>query len=131
MAAVEPVAKARPVYLDLLRIRQPLPAIVSILHRISGAGLFVVGIPLVLWGLQASLQSPDGYRGLATWLGEPWVKVLAILVAWGYLYHLFAGVRHLVLDTHVGLELRSARRSAALVLVVSIVLAIAIAVRVW
>jgi succinate dehydrogenase / fumarate reductase, cytochrome b subunit len=132
MAAVDrPVAKARPVYLNLFAIRQPLPAIVSILHRVSGAGLFVVGIPLVLWAWQSSLQSPEGYGALADWFSRPVVKILTILVAWGYLYHLLAGLRHLVLDTHVGLDLLPARRTAALVLVVSIVLALAIAVRLW
>jgi hypothetical protein len=55
MATPPLVAKpARPVYLDLLSIRQPLPGVVSILHRASGALLFLVGIPLALWGLQAS-----------------------------------------------------------------------------
>ncbi|HVO87742.1 MAG TPA: succinate dehydrogenase, cytochrome b556 subunit [Casimicrobiaceae bacterium] len=132
MAAVDrPVARARPVYLNLLAIRQPLPAIVSILHRISGAGLFLVGIPLVLWALEASLQSPAGFAGLAEWFDRPLVKILTILVAWGYLYHLLAGLRHLMLDLHVGLDLTSARRSAALVLVISIVLAFAIAARLW
>jgi succinate dehydrogenase / fumarate reductase cytochrome b subunit len=132
MAAVDrPVVKARPVYLNLVAIRQPLPAIVSILHRISGAGLFVVGIPLVLWALQASLMSPEGFAGLAAWFGQPVVKILTVLVAAGYFYHLFAGIRHLTMDVHVGLDLRSARQSAALVLVVSIVIAIAIAVRLW
>jgi succinate dehydrogenase / fumarate reductase, cytochrome b subunit len=132
MAAVDrPVVKARPVYLNLLAIRQPLPAIVSILHRITGAGLFVVGIPLVLWGLQVSLASAEGYAGLASWFAHPLVKILTILVAWAYLYHLFAGLRHLMLDMHVGLDLRSARLSSAVVLVVSIVLGIAIAVRLW
>ena len=52
------VAKPRPVYLDLPRMRQPIPAIASILHRVSGALLFVVGVPALLWGVQASLASP-------------------------------------------------------------------------
>ena len=51
--------KQRPVYLDLARIRLPLPGLVSILHRVSGAFLFLVGIPLLLAGLAASLESPD------------------------------------------------------------------------
>ena len=62
MAALErPVVKPRPVYLNLLEIRQPLPAIVSILHRVSGALLFLVGIPVLLWGVHASLASPEAY----------------------------------------------------------------------
>ena len=61
-AADRPVAKPRPVYLNLIAIRQPLPAIVSILHRITGALLFLVGIPLLLWVVQRSLASPDAFE---------------------------------------------------------------------
>jgi succinate dehydrogenase / fumarate reductase cytochrome b subunit len=60
-SAPRPVDKPRPIYLNLFAIRQPIPAIVSILHRVSGALLFVVGLPLALWGLQVSLASPEGY----------------------------------------------------------------------
>ena len=60
MSALErPVVKPRPVYLDLVRIRLPLPGIVSILHRITGAVLFLFGIPLLLCALAASLGSPE------------------------------------------------------------------------
>ena len=53
-----PMVKARPVYLNLLQIRLPLPGVVSIVHRISGAVLSLFGIALVLIGLQLSLVSP-------------------------------------------------------------------------
>ena len=48
-----PVTKRRPVYLNLVRIRLPLPGLVSILHRMSGAALFFVGLPLLLVGCRA------------------------------------------------------------------------------
>src|SRR5487761_2740255 len=75
MAAVErPVVKPRPIYLNLMAIRQPLPAIVSILHRISGALLFAVGIPLLLWFVQTSLASGAGFAAafghLSSWFGK-------------------------------------------------------------
>jgi succinate dehydrogenase / fumarate reductase, cytochrome b subunit len=131
MAADRPVTRMRPVYLNLVAIRLPLPGIVSILHRISGAALFLFGIPLLLWALQTSLASPEGYASIAAWLDHPLVKVVVLLLAAGYLYHLLAGIRHLVLDTQVGLDLPTARRSAALILVVSIVLTIAVGARLW
>ena len=130
-AADRPVRTVRPVYLNLAEIRQPVAAVVSILHRISGAALFLIGIPLLLWGLQSSLAAPEGYAGLVAWLGHPVVKIVIVLLLAAYLFHLFAGIRHLMLDMHVGLELASARQSATVVLVVSTVLAIAIAVRLW
>ena len=58
MAAAEPpVVKPRPVYLNLFAIRQPVPAIASIIHRATGALLFLAGIPVLLWFVQRSLAS--------------------------------------------------------------------------
>lgn len=132
MATPPPVAKRpRPVYLDLTSIRQPLPAVLSILHRASGALLFLVGIPLALWGLQASLGSADAYASFATVASHPIAKLVALALAWAYLHHLLAGVRHLLLDLHVGIDLGAARRSSAIVVVLAIVLTLFIAIRLW
>jgi len=132
MASVpRPVDKPRPVYLNLLAIRQPVPAIVSILHRASGAALFLIGLPLALWTLQASLASPEGYQRVAGFFAQPLVKVVLIGLVWAYLHHLIAGLRHLLADIHIGLELASARQSAAVTLVLGILLTLAIAVKLW
>ena len=132
MASVpRPVDKPRPVYLNLLAIRQPVPAIVSILHRASGAALFLVGLPLALWTLQASLGSPEGYQRVAAFFAHPLVKLVLIGLVWAYLHHLIAGVRHLLADIHIGLDLASARQSAAVTLVLGILLTLAIAVKLW
>lgn len=120
-----------PVYLDLLAIRQPLPAIVSILHRASGALLFLVGIPLALCALEASLGSPDAYASFATLLGHPVAKLVALVLLWATLHHLFAGLRHLLLDLHVGIDLVPARRSSAVALVLALLITLAVALRLW
>jgi succinate dehydrogenase / fumarate reductase cytochrome b subunit len=130
-AADRPVVRPRPVYLNLLAIRQPLPAIVSILHRITGALLFAVGIPLLLWFIQRSLVSPDAFAAAMRPLASPLGKLVLLGLAWGYVYHLLAGLRHLALDLHAGIELAPARSSAAVLLVVSGLLLVVIAVRVW
>ena len=130
-AADRPVDKPRPVYLDLFAIRQPLPAIVSILHRISGALMFVVGIPLLLWFVQRSLASPAAFAAAMAPFSTPFGKLLLLVLVWCYLYHLLAGLRHLALDLHIGIALAPARRSAALVLVLSVLLALIVAVRLW
>ena len=57
------IVKQRPVYLDLPRIRLPLPGIVSILHRVSGALLFLAGIPLLLAGVAGEPRLARGVRG--------------------------------------------------------------------
>jgi succinate dehydrogenase / fumarate reductase cytochrome b subunit len=123
--------RTRPVYLNLLAIRQPIPAITSILHRFSGVLLFFVGIPALLWGVQASLDSPDAYAGLREFLGRPLVKLAALALVWAYLHHLFAGFRHLLQDVHVGLELRPARYSAMIAVAAAIILTLVIGVRTW
>ena len=130
-AADRPIVKPRPVYLNLLAIRQPLPAIVSILHRISGALLFLVAIPLLLWVVQRSLASPEAFDAALRPLTTPLGKLVLLALAWSYLYHLLAGLRHLALDLHVGVELAPARSSAAIILVLSILLTAIVAVRLW
>ena len=129
--ADRPVARPRPVYLDLLAIRQPLPAIASILHRISGALLFVAGIPLLLWFVQRSLASPEGFAAAMAPFTTVLGRIVLLVLAWAYVYHLFAGLRHLALDLHVGIRLQPARSSAAAVLVLSLLVALIVAVRLW
>jgi succinate dehydrogenase / fumarate reductase cytochrome b subunit len=129
--AERPIDKPRPVYLNLFAIRQPLPAIASILHRVSGALLFLVGIPLLLWLVQRSLASPEGFAAVTGPLMTPFGKLVVLVLAWSYLFHLLAGLRHLALDLHVGIALAPARSSAAAVLVLSILLTLIVAVRLW
>jgi len=132
MAVVDrPVTKPRPVYLNLFAIRLPLPGLVSILHRVSGALLFVPGIPLLLCALQIALSGPEMWGELRGWFLIPWVKLLAIGLTWAYLHHLFAGARHLVMDLHIGMDLAAARQSSALVLVLPLLLTLVVAVRLW
>ncbi len=130
-AADRPVDKPRPIYLNLFAIRQPAPAIVSILHRISGALLFLAGIPLLLWAVQRAIASPESYAATVAPFTTPLGKVVLLVLAWCYLYHLLAGLRHLTLDLHIGIRLAPARSSAVLVLVLSVLLALMVAVRLW
>ena len=132
MPALErPVTKPRPVYLDLLRIRLPLPGIVSILHRLSGAALFLLGLPLLLLGLRATLASPEAFADLQALLSQPLVKLVLIGLIWAYLHHFCAGIRFLLLDIHRGIDLAPARRSSVAVLVASLALTAMIGVRLW
>ena len=132
MAALDrPAVKARPVYLNLFAIRQPVPAIVSILHRISGALLFLVGIPLLLWIVQRSLASPEAWTQMRGTLSTPFAKLVVVVLAWAYFHHFIAGIRHLLMDLHWGMDLKSARQSSAITLVLGVVLALAVAVKLW
>jgi succinate dehydrogenase / fumarate reductase, cytochrome b subunit len=114
--------KTRPKNLDLTTIRLPLPGIVSILHRISGAALFLVGIPLLLAILHCSLASPEGYLWWREVFGHPLMKLVGIGFLWAYLHHFCAGLRFLLLDVHIGIGLEQARASSKAVLLVSLLL---------
>ncbi len=104
----------RPVNLNLLSIRQPVTAIASIAHRISGVLLFI-SIPFVIWLLDRSLQSPQGYAQVISLLDNGLVKLFALLIAWSVAHHLFAGIRFLLLDIDIGIDLETARKSAMIV----------------
>jgi succinate dehydrogenase / fumarate reductase cytochrome b subunit len=125
------MTRPRPVYLDLVRIRLPLPGLVSILHRVSGAALFLVGIPLALVGLQSSLGPGDAFAGVQALLAQPLIKLLLLGLIWAYLHHFCAGIRFLFLDVQRGIELAPARRSSIVVLVVSLALTVVVGVRLW
>ncbi len=132
MAALDrSAAKPRPVYLNLFAIRLPLPAFVSILHRASGALLFLLGTPLLLLVTQRALVSPEAWMAMRANFAAPWVKLLALAVAWSFIHHLLAGLRHLVMDAHVGTDLKAARQSAALVFVLALLLTLAVGVKLW
>ena len=115
----EMTIKKRPKNLDLTTIRLPLPGKVSILHRVSGAGLFLC-FPLLLWLFSASLNSPDTFAMFQGVFSTLPAKVILAGLIWAYIHHFCAGVRFLLLDLHVGIEKEAARKSAAVVFAVSI-----------
>jgi succinate dehydrogenase / fumarate reductase cytochrome b subunit len=123
--------KKRPVYLDLPRIRLPLPGIVSILHRVSGAWLLLAGIPLLLYAVSRSRVAPEAYASMKAGFAHPLAKLVLIALLWAYLHHFFAGVRYLLLDIHRGIELAPARRSSAVVMVISLALTLILGMRLW
>ena len=93
------------------------------MHRVSGAALFVA-LPLLLWLLDRSLSTEIGYDRLALIFKLWWVKLAMFLLLWGYLHHFCAGIRYLFLDLHIGIDLASARMSAAAVYFISVPLAL-------
>ena len=124
------MSQARPKFLNLFQIRQPVPAIVSILHRISGALLFLF-LWLFLIGLQRSLGSPESFGQLKAFMDQPLMKLVVLGLVWAYLHHTFAGIRHLALDLQLGIQLPSARASAFAVLVASFGLTLLIGALLW
>ncbi|SEF74001.1 MULTISPECIES: succinate dehydrogenase, cytochrome b556 subunit [Marinobacterium] len=123
--------KNRPVNLDLRTIKQPLPAITSILHRVSGVALFF-GAIFMVYALSLSLESPQGFAEAQEMLQE---SFLAKLIAWGLvsalLYHFFAGIKHLIMDAGFCEELESGQRAAKVTLVVAVVAILLAGVWIW
>ena len=111
----------RPVNLNLLTIRFPIPAIISILHRITGVFLYFV-IPLMLYGLQQSLNSEEKYAEIQNYFTQPVGKFLLWAFLAAFLYHFVAGFRHLLMDMRIGMDLRSGRISARIVALVAFLL---------
>ncbi len=124
------VNKQRPKNLNLFTIRFPLPAIVSILHRISGVFLFLL-IPFMLWGLSYSLASESDFQFLQDKLSSPWLKITIFLFAASFLYHFTAGIRHLLMDVNIGVELKSGRLTAVLTLIIAFLLIALVGIYLW
>ncbi|MGF6147615.1 Succinate dehydrogenase cytochrome b556 subunit [Kingella potus] len=124
--------KKRPVFLEipvLVRVL-PVPGIVSILHRASGVIMFLM-IPVLLMLLDGSLGSGESFVSYKAVASHPLVKLILIGVLWAFLHHLCAGVRFLLLDAHKGLELQTCRKTAKLVLAVSLSMTLVLGVALW
>jgi len=115
----EMTIKKRPKNLDLTTIRLPLPGKVSILHRVSGAGLFLF-LPVMLWFFSISLASAESFATFKSLFATLPAKVIMAGLIWAFIHHFCAGIRFLLLDLHVGIEKEAARKSAAVVFAVSI-----------
>ena len=108
---------------DLMNYRLPPAGIVSILHRISGAAMFLL-LPFVLYLLQLSISSEMTFARFAGILEHPLAKLVLLGLIWSYLQHFCAGVRHLFMDMHMGIEKDSSRQSAVSVIAVTLVLTV-------
>ena len=120
----------RPVNLNLATIKFPVTAISSIIHRITGVFLFLA-IPLVLWTLATSLSSESGFARAHAMLTSGFTSLVAWAVLSALLYHVIAGVRHILMDMGIGEGAQSGPRGAQLVLALGIVAAILAGVWIW
>jgi succinate dehydrogenase / fumarate reductase cytochrome b subunit len=133
-AAVKTVRKPRPKYLNLqaliFEIRLPLPGWISILHRISGALLFVALLWL-LWMLDRSLSSEVAFDRIRHYAGLWPVKLSLLGLVWAYCHHFCAGIRYLFLDLDKGVDLETARLTSWVVLGASLALTVFFGWKIW
>ncbi|MFS0827758.1 MULTISPECIES: succinate dehydrogenase, cytochrome b556 subunit [Pseudomonas] len=124
------VKSQRPVNLDLRTIKLPITGVTSFLHRVSGIILFL-GLGIMLYALSNSLESADGFDEVKAYMTSP----LAKFVAWGLLsallYHLVAGVRHLIMDMGVGETLEGGKLGSKIIIAISVVLIVLAGVWIW
>jgi succinate dehydrogenase / fumarate reductase, cytochrome b subunit len=135
-SAVRPSRAARPqfrnIHVSQLRnYRLPLAGVVSILHRVSGALMFLVGLPLVLYVFQQSLTSEISFDSYRAFVSNPLVKLVLLAIIWSYLHHFCAGIRYLLLDLHIGVSKEQSRTSAAVVLGVSLALTLVLGLKLF
>ncbi|HEX6006272.1 MAG TPA: succinate dehydrogenase, cytochrome b556 subunit [Burkholderiales bacterium] len=122
--------KPRPKHLNLAVIRFPVMAWVSGMHRVSGALLFLF-LPLLLWLWHRSIASRETFDVFHNALAQPLVKLVLLALLWAYLHHVCAGIRHLGLDLDLGTDLRPARVSGWVVIMVSLALTTVIGAALW
>jgi succinate dehydrogenase / fumarate reductase cytochrome b subunit len=122
--------KKRPVYLNLVQIRLPVPGFVSILHRISGALLFVAGVWL-LFMLDRSLASQEGFDSVRRYADHVVVKLALLGLIWAYCHHFCAGIRYLFLDLDKGGDLATARLTSWIVLAASLLMTLFLGAKLW
>lgn len=122
--------KKRPVNLDIATLKLPVTAYVSILHRVSGVFLFA-GVAVLLWMLDASLSSQDGFNSVRELATSPVFQGILWVVLAALAYHTVAGIRHLIMDFGIGESLKGGQLGAKLALVIAIVLIVLAGVWVW
>ncbi|MBK1679527.1 succinate dehydrogenase, cytochrome b556 subunit [Rhodocyclus tenuis] len=117
--------KKRPKNLDIMSIRLPLPGVLSIIHRLTGAALFIL-LPVFLWLFERSLATPETFAEVKALGNHLIVRLILLGFIWFYIQHFLTGLRYLLIDLHKGVELEAARFSTKVVFAASTTLMLVI-----
>ena len=118
-------------FTQLANYRLPIPGIASIVHRVTGIALFVC-LLFVLAMLQMSLKSEAGFEAFRSMVwANPVAKIVLIGLLFAIVYHMIAGLRHMVQDTNAWLDLPTARATAFAVFGLSILVTALVVWRLW
>jgi succinate dehydrogenase / fumarate reductase cytochrome b subunit len=120
----------RPIYLDLIRIKLPMPGIISIMHRVFGV-MLSFSIPFFSYLFALSLSSEAGYNQALSYLDSMFLVPVYLMLLWGFIHHLFAGIRYLLIDIEVGVEREVSYNSSYVVLIAALIVSLIIALGVW
>jgi len=132
--AVQPKPK-RPVHrnihiFQIMQYRLPAAGIVSILHRVSGLLLFLA-LPFLLYLFEKSLVSEISFETFREVIASPLAKLILLALIWAYLHHFAAGIRHLFMDLHMGLEKVQGKNTAVAVFIVSVPLTLLVGAKLF
>lgn len=109
----------RPVFLNIAKIHMPVMAVMSIGHRITGVLMFLA-IPYAVYLLDLSLKSPEDFKRVTDLMDSNFFIMLLILLIWIFAHHFFAGIRYLLIDIDIGVDLNKARITAWIAIVCGI-----------
>ena len=118
------MARARPLSPHLQVYRLPLPALLSISHRLTGVALAAGSLVLVYW-LAAVANGPEAFAGAQAMLGSIAGRALLLAITFSLFYHLGNGIRHLFWDAGLGFEPGTVHASGVAVIVAAVVLTLA------
>ena len=123
--------------LDATQYRLPPAGWVSILHRVSGAMMFIL-LPLIVWFFDTSLSSEGSYERFTASFGSGigivpgfFIKLVVLALIWAFLHHFIAGIRHLWMDVTHSVSLVQGRMSAIVVLVSSLLLTVVLGAKLF
>ncbi len=114
----------------LTSYKLPWSGKVSILHRVSGALLFL-SLPFILYLFDKSITSEISFLTFSEMVANPLIKLFILALIWGFLHHFCAGIRFLMLDTHRGIEKHQIQKSAITVLAISLALTLVLGAKLF
>ena len=112
--------------IDLMSIKSyrfPITAISSILHRISGV-ILIFAIPMSVIAMNYSLAGPNGYKQTVNFLTNGWFSILFWLFLSAITYHVYAGIRHMVMDIGFGESMKVAKTTSLIVIILGVISAV-------
>ena len=96
--------------------------LVSMLHRVTGSGLTILGLAVLTWWLAAAAEGGESYETFLGFVTAPFGLLILVGLTWAFYQHLLSGIRHLAMDSGAAFELTTNRRFAILTIVGSFVL---------
>ena len=115
---------------DLRNYRLPLAGKVSILHRISGLGLFLF-LPLIMALIVSVFTSEQKFAVAQGIMANPFVKIVLLGLIWAIMHHAIAGIRYILIDLHYKVSKEGGHQTAVVVMVISLALTALFAVKLF